>query len=330
MSETANNKYQIFDDLDDATYQALRDSIQRDGFLVPVEYDEEGEILDGHHRVKACLELGISAWPKLIRQNMTEPDKKNHARVLNINRRHLTTQQREKYWKDMRDDGMSLEAIAKADGTVSHETIRSVFKNLQTETPTKTKGKDGKSYPQKKPRKVKTVYKPADTPHVAKNSGENEWYTPSEYIEAARQVMGSIDTDPASSNTANQIVKASLFYTSENNGLDKEWTGNVWMNPPYSSELINQFTSRFVLMAKQGKIQSGILLVNNATETGWFQEILTVVSAVCFIKGRVKFLDMGGKASAPLQGQALLYYGNDADRFIKVFAPFGEILINAR
>jgi hypothetical protein len=58
---------------------------------------------------------------------------------------------------------MTLSAIAKADGTVSRETIRTaidepVCKNLQTETPVRITGKDGKSYPAKKPRQREHTY----------------------------------------------------------------------------------------------------------------------------------------------------------------------------
>ncbi len=160
-------------------------------------------------------------------------------------------------------------------------------------------------------------------PHVSFNSGENEWYTPREYIEAARRVMGSIDLDPASSEIANKTVKATTFYSKKDDGLEKIWRGNVYLNPPYSSELIKKFVSKFASHVLAGDIKTGIILVNNATETAWFRELVECSVAIVFTTGRIRFLDVQGHPGAPLQGQAVIYSGESVNKFLAEFQQFG-------
>lgn len=169
------------------------------------------------------------------------------------------------------------------------------------------------------PREV--VAEVRNRPHVANNSGNNEWYTPAEYIEAAREVMGSIDVDPASNDIAQETVKAKTYYTAETNGLDKEWNGNVWMNPPYASDLIGKFIEK--LISELPNIAQAIVLVNNATETEWFNKLISNADAVCFPRSRVKFYMPDGKTGAPLQGQAVLYFGTNESKFVDVFSGKG-------
>lgn len=158
-------------------------------------------------------------------------------------------------------------------------------------------------------------------PHVSYNSGENEWYTPVEYINSARQVMGSIDLDPASCEVANKTVQASQIFTINDNGLNQKWHGNVWLNPPYAGELIGKFADK--IASSKDDIKQAIILVNNATETGWFNKMVGIASAIVFPKSRVKFYMKDGKTGAPLQGQAFIYVGDNPQAFLDVFKAYG-------
>lgn len=169
------------------------------------------------------------------------------------------------------------------------------------------------------------IITPTNKPHVAHNSGNNEWYTPKEYIEAARQVMGWIDLDPATSETANTVVQADEFYTAQDDGLAQEWTGKVWMNPPYSSDLVGRFAEKLCSHYEAGDVTEAIVLVNNATETGWFQRMAQTAMCVCFPRTRVKFWKPDGETGAPLQGQAILYFGTKKNDFVATFRPFGFV-----
>jgi len=163
--------------------------------------------------------------------------------------------------------------------------------------------------------------------HVSFNTGENEWYTPWIYVDAARDVMGTIDTDPASSETANEIIKAKQYFTIEDDGRQQTWVGNIWMNPPYSQPLVTEFCALLVEKLKNREIKQACVLVNNATETNFYQNMMGECQAVCFIKGRVKFIDQNGESTgAPLQGQTILYFGEGYQKFAKVFSQFGVVL----
>lgn len=167
--------------------------------------------------------------------------------------------------------------------------------------------------------------KAKSNPHVANNSGNNEWYTPDDILEAARAVMGGIDIDPASSEIANRTVKADQIFTQEDDGLKQDWpVGRIWMNPPYAQPLMGQFAERFAAEVRRGS--QGVVLVNNATETGWFQEMAAECSAICFPRARIKFLDPEGNPGAPLQGQAIIYCGPDPDAFEQAFHAFGLVV----
>lgn len=86
--------YQVMPDLCEDEYRELKEDIARRGVMVPIEFDEHGDVLDGHHRLKACEELGIKDYPKVIRAGMTEEEKRTHARKLNMARRQLSQEQR--------------------------------------------------------------------------------------------------------------------------------------------------------------------------------------------------------------------------------------------
>ena len=154
---------------------------------------------------------------------------------------------------------------------------------------------------------------------ILQNSGNNERYTPKEYIDAAREVLGTIDLDPASSVLANETVQAKKFFTAEDDGLAHEWFGNIWLNPPYSKDLLPRFAEKFA----KSHFSQAIVLVHNATETRWFLNFISNASAVVFPIGRVDCKTPGENLNTPLQGSAIIYSGDNTERFLEVFSRFG-------
>jgi hypothetical protein len=169
---------------------------------------------------------------------------------------------------------------------------------------------------------------PLAVPHIS--SKNNEWYTPAKYVEAARQLMGWIDCDPASCAEANEVIQATVYYDNSTNGLDKDWIGCVWLNPPYgytngksnqelwSSKLIERYADG------QGVTTEAVLLVNAAVDTRWFQRLLAY--PVCLTLGRINFSTPEPVANGSTHGSAFVYFGSQNKRFVEIFRQFGEVV----
>ena len=168
-------------------------------------------------------------------------------------------------------------------------------------------------------------------PKALLSSDSNEWYTPKEHVEAARALMrGEIDLDPASNELANRVIKANKFYTIGDNGYNKAWYGNVWLNPPYGRSAdddnkSNQelWSAKLISEYKYGNVKEAVLLVNAVTDRRWFQPLWDY--PICFTDHRIKFYSPDTQAGQPTHGNALVYFGNNLTGFVKEFKKFGVI-----
>lgn len=160
------------------------------------------------------------------------------------------------------------------------------------------------------------------------NAPNDERYTPPALIRRVRRVLGAIDCDPASCETAQAIVQAGTWYSREQDGRNRPWTGRVWCNPPYSSPLLYQFVLALLRERAAGRCTEAILLTNNATETRAIQALMRACDCCCMITSRIAFLgaDLDGKQGG-YQGQILTYFGERPARFSRVMAEIGVCFV---
>ena len=161
--------------------------------------------------------------------------------------------------------------------------------------------------------------------HPISQSNSNEWFTPHQYIDAARTVMGSIDLDPASNDIAQEWIRATTYYTKEDNGLVHEWHGRVWLNPPYG-KLVGTFVAKLAEEIAVGHVLEAVVLVNaHSTDASWFSPLWN--GLLCFTNHRINFIAPGGEvASGSTHGNVFVYFGPKQEEFIRNFAQWGTVV----
>jgi 16S rRNA G966 N2-methylase RsmD len=84
-----NDQYRVLEPLSADEYAALKADIRENGVRVPVVIDEQGTVIDGHHRIEACRELDIEDYPTQVRKGLSDLEKRALARSLNAQRRQM-------------------------------------------------------------------------------------------------------------------------------------------------------------------------------------------------------------------------------------------------
>lgn len=130
---TINGRYQEFGRLTPEEFAALERSILGRGVEVAIVFDEHGNVLDGHHRLTICEKHGISDYPTTIRTGLTEDEKRDYAQTLNMARRNLSREQKQKQVRNRlkRNPEHSDRLIAQALG-VDHKTVGRIRTEMES------------------------------------------------------------------------------------------------------------------------------------------------------------------------------------------------------
>ena len=166
-------------------------------------------------------------------------------------------------------------------------------------------------------------------PRGALGTGENEWFTPQDYLVLVRRVLGAIDLDPATHIQAQKTVRAARYFTRDDDGLSRKWHGRVWLNPPYSRDIIADFVNKLIAELCAGRVDAAIMLTHNYTDTTWFHEAASMANAICFTRGRIPFIRLGAdeaEPGTPTEGQAFWYFGKQPSLFASTFEDVGLVM----
>lgn len=182
--------------------------------------------------------------------------------------------------------------------------------------------------------------------NIQHSARTDNWGSPPDVVEAAREVLGAFDLDPASDGQWNQTVNASQYYSQNDNGLLHPWHGRVWINPPGAVSVTNPVTGKrkieqqslvtayWVKLMEEvgaGHVREAIFLAFSieSFQSTQGKEVRPILDfPFCVPAKRLRFVNRGVEKSAPSHSNAVVYVpGTDdnTDRFERVFSKFGKV-----
>jgi DNA N-6-adenine-methyltransferase (Dam) len=186
---------------------------------------------------------------------------------------------------------------------------------------------------------------PHRTAGIATSSMSEDWYTAPDVVAAARQLYGGvIDLDPMSCPEANEVVGAREIFTAADDGLVREWHGNLLMNPPWNNS--GRAVAKLLSEREAGHVRGCVTVLNaNSMTSRWFAPLLAF--PICLPSYRIRHYaprDSGRGKSSPSTGTVIVFvhgykrgYGGAlvpdpslVPRFADIFSDLGAILTTYR
>ena len=128
------------------------------------------------------------------------------------------------------------------------------------------------------------------------SSHSDEYHTPQALFDHYDHIF-HFDIDAAATV---KNAKCKKYFTKKEDGLEQDWQGAIWLNPPYSS--IEKWTKKAYESAQMGALVVGLLPAR--TDTRWFRDYVSHAE-IELLEGRIKF--GGGAFSAPFPSMIVVW-----------------------
>ena len=135
------------------------------------------------------------------------------------------------------------------------------------------------------------------------SSNTSEWATPQAFFDELNKEFG-FTLDPCSTHLN---CKCKKHYTKEDDGLSKDWQGEVvFCNPPYGREIV-EWVKKCHSEAQKGV--TVVMLIPARTDTSYFHDYIYGKYEIRFVRGRLHFNE--SKQGAPFPSMVVVMRGGD-------------------
>jgi hypothetical protein len=157
---------------------------------------------------------------------------------------------------------------------------------------------------------------------ISPKASVQDYFTPLELVEAAREAMGGIDLDAASHPVANRELRIPDYFHINRSAFEHDWYGRVWLNPPYGNNA--PWFERILQFLDAGAIDQLCMLSPMwAFTAAQARPVMERSAATVLLSPTPEFWGNAQNRTGSNHPHAIVYFGPRVAEFMDAFAPYG-------